>query len=174
MPRRDQTPNLRSEILSYFALASPCLLGMLYSCRAWQHSRFSQQPAGERPANGAWPMTPQEKQELANTPPAWMYEFDLGDGIKTPLLAEELRSIHQTRQQMILPLIDRLYPAGLVGIKCLDVACNEGYFSHLLYHRGATVRGTDIRRMQYSTGSSCSGDTRLRSAPAYLCIRKLP
>jgi tRNA (mo5U34)-methyltransferase len=90
-------------------------------------------------------MTPQEKQELANSPPAWMYEFDLGDGIKTPLLAEELRSIHQTRQQMILPSIERHYPAGLTGIKCLDVACNEGYFSHLLYHRGATVRGTDIR-----------------------------
>lgn len=96
-------------------------------------------------SRGAMRMTPQEKQKLANTPPAWMYEFDLGDGIKTPLLTEELRSIHQTRQQMILPLIEQWHPAGLTGIRCLDVACNEGYFSHLLYHRGATVRGTDIR-----------------------------
>ena len=74
-----------------------------------------------------------------------MYEFDLGDGIKTPILTEELGSIHQTREQLIFSEIDRLYPQGLKDLDCLDVACNEGYFSHLLYHRGARVRGIDIR-----------------------------
>ena len=90
-------------------------------------------------------MTKEERLALANSEPRWMYEFDLGDGIKTPLLVEELRSVHVTREKAIFPLIDRLYPKGLEGMHCLDVACNEGYFSQLLYQRGAVVKGIDIR-----------------------------
>jgi SAM-dependent methyltransferase len=87
----------------------------------------------------------EKKKELVQAPPKWMYEFDLGDGLKTPLLADELRTIHETREKMIFPLIDQLFPKGLHSNKCLDVACNEGYFSHLLYQRGAWVKGIDIR-----------------------------
>ncbi len=90
-------------------------------------------------------MTFQERLALAQEPPAWMYEIDLGDGIKTPLLSDELRSIHQTREQMLVELISRHYPNGLANHSCLDVGCNEGYFSHVLYHRGARVCGLDIR-----------------------------
>jgi SAM-dependent methyltransferase len=90
-------------------------------------------------------MTREEKIKWVNTPPAWMYEFDLGEGVKTPLLIEELRSIHQTREQMIIPAVDRYFPSGLSGKYCLDVACNEGYFSHLLFQRGAVVKGIDVR-----------------------------
>lgn len=74
-----------------------------------------------------------------------MFEFDLGDGVKTPLLIEELRSIHQTREQMIMQTVDQYFPHGLAGKSCLDVACNEGYFSHLLFRRGAKVKGIDVR-----------------------------
>jgi len=90
-------------------------------------------------------MTREQKLELANTAPAWMYEFDLGDGIRTPLLDEELRSIHQTREQMILSSIREAFPDSLAGKNALDVACNEGYFSQVLFHLGATVRAIDIR-----------------------------
>jgi tRNA (mo5U34)-methyltransferase len=90
-------------------------------------------------------VTKKEKMEWVNTPPAWMYEFDLGDGVKTPLLIEELRSIHQTREEMIMPIIDEYFPQGLAGKYCLDVACNEGYFSHLLFRLGARVKGIDVR-----------------------------
>ena len=90
-------------------------------------------------------MTKEERSKLAGTPPAWMYEFDLGDGIVTPLLTEELREIHRTRERMIVPVIEDFWPNGLVGQKCLDVACNEGYFSFFLYERGATVKGIDAR-----------------------------
>jgi SAM-dependent methyltransferase len=90
-------------------------------------------------------LSKEEKQELIETPPAWMYEFDLGEGIKTPLLTEELRSIHATREEMLVTEIDRCYPKGLHELDCLDVACNEGYFSQLLYRRGARVKGIDIR-----------------------------
>lgn len=90
-------------------------------------------------------MTPEEKRLLANSGPRWMYEFDLGDGIRTPLLDEELRSIHQTREKMILSSIREVFPDTLSGRKALDVACNEGYFSQMLYQLGATVRAIDIR-----------------------------
>jgi tRNA (mo5U34)-methyltransferase len=90
-------------------------------------------------------MTPEEKRLLANSGPRWMYEFDLGDGIRTPLLDEELRSIHHTREQMILSSIREVFPETLSGRKTLDVACNEGYFSQMLYQLGATVRAIDIR-----------------------------
>jgi tRNA (mo5U34)-methyltransferase len=92
-------------------------------------------------------MTREEKLRLANTPPGWMYEFDLGDGVKTPLLIEELRSIHQTREQMVISALDQYFPDGLAGKYCLDVACNEGYFSHLLFQRGAVVKGVDVREL---------------------------
>lgn len=90
-------------------------------------------------------MTPEEKRRLASDGPGWMYEFDLGDGIKTPLLDEELRSVHQTREQMILSALREVFPEGLAGKRALDVACNEGYFSQMLYCLGATVRAIDIR-----------------------------
>src|SRR5690349_9650302 len=90
-------------------------------------------------------MTREQKLQLANTAPAWMYEFDLGDGIRTPLLNEELRSIHQTREEMILSGIREVFPESLAGKKALDVACNEGYFSQMLYDLGAAVRAIDVR-----------------------------
>jgi tRNA (mo5U34)-methyltransferase len=90
-------------------------------------------------------MTPEEKLSLANSDPRWMYEFDLGDGVKTPLLHDELRSIHQTREEMILSGIREVFPETLAGKNALDVACNEGYFSQVLYHLGARVRAIDIR-----------------------------
>lgn len=90
-------------------------------------------------------MTRAERMRLARTPPAWMYEFDLGEGIVTPLLNPELRHIHRTRQDMILPALKRCFPGGLRGLDCLDVACNEGYFSFLLHGQGARVRGIDVR-----------------------------
>ena len=90
-------------------------------------------------------MTREERLQLARTPPAWMYEFDLGDGIRTPLLSQELRQVHRTRRDMILPALEQFFPEGLSGLDCLDVACNEGYFSFLLHAKGARVRGIDVR-----------------------------
>lgn len=90
-------------------------------------------------------MTREERRRLAQAPPAWMYEFDLGDGILTPLLSPELRQIHRTRRDMILPALEQCFPESLADLDCLDVACNEGYFSFLLHAEGARVRGIDVR-----------------------------
>ncbi|MEM7582938.1 MAG: methyltransferase domain-containing protein [Acidobacteriota bacterium] len=86
----------------------------------------------------------EERQRLANESPKWMYEFDLGDGIVTPLLAEELRTIHDTRERMIFSRLDVLLPS-LEGLRCLDAGCNEGFFAQQLYQRGAAVDALDIR-----------------------------
>jgi SAM-dependent methyltransferase len=74
-----------------------------------------------------------------------MYEFDLGDGILTPLLAQELRQVHRTRGDMILAALEEFFPEGPAHLDCLDVACNEGYFSFLLHAKGARVKGIDVR-----------------------------
>jgi tRNA (mo5U34)-methyltransferase len=58
---------------------------------------------------------------------------------------------------MIMPLIDRIFSCGLGGKYCLDVACNEGYFSHLLYHRGAKVKGIDIRETNIQRAKAVQG-----------------
>ena len=99
-------------------------------------------------------MTKEDRLKLANTPPGWMYEFDLGDGILTPLLTEELRQIHQTRERMIFPVLEEFFQEGFVEKSCLDVACNEGYFSFLLYKKGAKVKGIDVRPLNIERAKS--------------------
>jgi tRNA (mo5U34)-methyltransferase len=73
-----------------------------------------------------------------------MYEFELPDGVKTPLLNEELRDIHAVRRAMIFDFLDATAfdPAASV----LDLACNEGFFAMEFARRGARdVLGVDAR-----------------------------
>ena len=74
----------------------------------------------------------------------WMYEFTFGDGMRTPLLSEHLRTVHSVRLSMIVDMLD---VASLQrGSTVLDVACNEGYFGLELAKRGAgDVLGIDVR-----------------------------
>lgn len=72
----------------------------------------------------------------------WMYEFDLGDGVKTPVYLESLKQVHAVRREMIFTFLDGArfdYAAGSV----LDIACNEGYFLFEMLKRGAR-RGIGI------------------------------
>ena len=72
----------------------------------------------------------------------WMYEFDLGDGVKTPVYLESLKQVHAVRREMIFAFLDGTgfdYKAGSV----LDIACNEGYFLFEMLKRGAR-RGIGI------------------------------
>ena len=75
----------------------------------------------------------------------WMYRFQLPDGQVTPLHQPFLDDVHRTRAAMIFPLLD-----DLVGewrsVRCLDIACNEGFFSFELAKRSAReVIGFDAR-----------------------------
>ena len=75
-----------------------------------------------------------------------MYPWQLGSGETVPILAEELKTVHSTRLELIEePVRTRLAEAG-PGATALDLACNEGYFSQRLLEWGAArVVGIDIR-----------------------------
>ena len=75
----------------------------------------------------------------------WMYEFDLGNGVKTQTYSESLKQIHAVRHSMIFSFLDGIgfnYSAASV----LDLACNEGYFTFEAMQRGAKYGlGIDAR-----------------------------
>jgi tRNA (mo5U34)-methyltransferase len=66
----------------------------------------------------------------------WMYEFDLGNGVKTPLYLESLRKVHQARHEMIFDFLDGLH-FDYRSADVLDIGCNEGYFLFEMLKRGA-------------------------------------
>jgi hypothetical protein len=45
-------------------------------------------------------MDPVLKAEI-DKPPAWMYPWQLGDGITTPVLGPELPDVHRTRLELM-------------------------------------------------------------------------
>jgi SAM-dependent methyltransferase len=75
----------------------------------------------------------------------WMYEFDLGGGVKTPVYAEEIVRVHRVRESMIFGFLDGIgfaYDRHTV----LDLGCNEGYFLFEMLRRGCPGgTGVDAR-----------------------------
>jgi tRNA (mo5U34)-methyltransferase len=81
-------------------------------------------------------------------PPGWMYPWQLGEGLQDPSLPDELRRVHETRRDLIEGPARRALAGAGPGARALDIACNEGWFSHLLLEWGAAeVVGTDIREL---------------------------
>lgn len=75
----------------------------------------------------------------------WMYRFTLPGGEVTPLHQPFLDEVHRTRAEMIFPVLDRLV-TDWTAVRCLDIACNEGFFSFEIAKRGAReVVGFDAR-----------------------------
>lgn len=76
----------------------------------------------------------------------WMYRFRLTDEVSTPLHAEWLAEVHETRSRMIFPYLDAALAGRWGQVTCLDAACNEGYFAFEICRRGAArVLGFDAR-----------------------------
>jgi tRNA (mo5U34)-methyltransferase len=76
----------------------------------------------------------------------WMYEWRLTPTVATPLLGPNLPSVHTTREEMIEPVVRRALAAAGENASALDLACNEGWFSHRLLDWGADrVVGIDVR-----------------------------
>ncbi len=106
----------------------------------------------------------QLREELAADPP-WMYPWRIAPGVTAPIHHEMLASVHGTRQEMIeehvrAALAARTQPEaagppdrppsapGGVRPRAIDLACNEGWFSHRLLEWGArSVFGVDIREV---------------------------
>lgn len=106
-----------------------------------------------RALQGSKPISPELAAEVG-TDPAWMYPWSLSRRVVTPVLDSELPSIHATRAELIEgPVREALADAGR-GATALDLACNEGWFSHRLLDWGAArvvgvdIRGENIRRAE--------------------------
>lgn len=77
----------------------------------------------------------------------WMYKYELVDGISTPLISEEFQKVHNTRKKMIFSKLDNTIKEWN-NLRCLDIACNEGFYSFELAKRGVKeVIGFDARKI---------------------------
>ena len=86
-----------------------------------------------------------ELLELAASP-TWMYEWDLGDALRTTTLNHELQSVHETRAAITAPVVRHALERAGTGARAVDLACSEGWFAHRLLDWGAgRVAGYDIR-----------------------------
>jgi len=76
----------------------------------------------------------------------WMYQWQLTPTTATPVLGPNLQPVHRTRAEMIEPVVRAALTAAGPGASALDLACNEGWFSHRLLSWGANrVVGIDVR-----------------------------
>jgi tRNA (mo5U34)-methyltransferase len=77
----------------------------------------------------------------------WFYQFQLPGGQTTEsYLPEYALPIHTTRLQMMNQFLDDEFGQGLNNLRCVDLACHEGYFSHHLIMQGVKeVVGIDAR-----------------------------
>ncbi len=91
------------------------------------------------------PIAAELRHEL-DRPPPWMYPWPLRDGTGAPVHSDELVSVHQTRREMIEPVVRAALATAGPGARVLDLGCNEGLFAHLARTWGAGhVLGCDIR-----------------------------
>jgi tRNA (mo5U34)-methyltransferase len=89
-------------------------------------------------------ISPELRRELEGG--GWMYHWHLAPGVATPLLGANLAEVHRTRSEMIEPVVRDALAAAGPGACAIDLACNEGWFSHRLLEWGAErVVGIDVR-----------------------------
>ncbi|BAU26517.1 methyltransferase family protein [Aneurinibacillus soli] len=76
----------------------------------------------------------------------WFYVFTFSNDVATSVSDELIDRIHQTRADLIFPFLDELFQDRWDEITCMDIACNQGWFSTQLAVRGAKkVIGFDTR-----------------------------
>jgi 2-polyprenyl-3-methyl-5-hydroxy-6-metoxy-1,4-benzoquinol methylase len=89
-------------------------------------------------------LAPALQNELDGTP--WMYPWQLTPTIQVPLLGANLDPVHRTRLDLIEPVARAALDRAGPGASAIDLACNEGWFSHRLLEWGAQrVLGVDVR-----------------------------
>ncbi len=77
---------------------------------------------------------------------SWFYQFDFDNGAVTPPQSAEALWIHQSRANMFLPFLDRYFQGRWSQVRCLDIACHQGWFALQIALRGAkSVEGIDLR-----------------------------
>jgi tRNA (mo5U34)-methyltransferase len=66
-----------------------------------------------------------------------MYEWDLTRAVTTPLLGPELPSVHQTRAEIIEPVVRAALTRAGPRARALDVRLQRGWFGHRLLEWGS-------------------------------------
>src|SRR5437879_318801 len=85
------------------------------------------------------------EQELKGLP--WIYPWRLRDGNEVRVANSELPSIHRTRAELMETRVRAALAAAGPDATALDLACNEGWFSHRLLDWGAArVVAVDVRQ----------------------------
>ncbi|MNI30248.1 Ubiquinone biosynthesis O-methyltransferase [compost metagenome] len=76
----------------------------------------------------------------------WFYIYNFSNGVSTTVSDSLVNTIHQTRADLVFPLLDEMFKDRWDKIKCIDIACNQGWFASQIALRGASeVIGFDIR-----------------------------
>lgn len=87
-----------------------------------------------------------EIESRVNTFPEWFYNFEFVNGASTHYIDQKTHEIHVNRAGIIFPFLDQMFEGTWQKINCLDIACNQGWFSSQIAIRGAhKVTGIDIR-----------------------------
>lgn len=78
----------------------------------------------------------------------WFYRFRLPSGeVTETYLTEEMLKIHETRVQMMSQVLATEFANEWQNLRCVDLACHEGFFAHHLALKGCQeVIGIDARR----------------------------
>ena len=85
----------------------------------------------------------------------WSYRFVFSNGAITETGSEIADNINQTKAELIFPLLDAIFHGRWPQIRCLDVACHEGWFATQIALRGAgEVVGIDIREEHLAKASA--------------------
>ncbi len=77
----------------------------------------------------------------------WFYPYLLPGGERVPCyLSDEVARFHDNRETMLLSVLNPLFGSDWSGISCLDIGCNQGFFSIAMARQGCReVVGLDAR-----------------------------
>ena len=77
----------------------------------------------------------------------WFYKFRLPSGRSTEAyVSDDILKIHDTRERMLVQVLEREFGSRMSQLRCVDLACHQGFFSHTFASRGCKeVVGVDAR-----------------------------
>jgi SAM-dependent methyltransferase len=78
--------------------------------------------------------------------PDWMYEFELGEGVRTPVSNRTLVNRQRERRRYFFDALLKLTGGSLAGRRVLDLGCGAGFWSLAAVEAGADfVLGIDAK-----------------------------
>jgi tRNA (mo5U34)-methyltransferase len=77
----------------------------------------------------------------------WFYDFSFVNGASSGLEDPFIVATHMTRAELAFPALDETFAGRWHDVRCVDMACHQGWFAMQTALRGARqVYGIDVRR----------------------------